>query len=344
MPDKDISLRVLLLSSMVSAVFITYTNIVCLPWDIKFYSERYNTPYILYFLFRYFYFTVLIFILAIYNLKKTETQNLRRRLLHTFVISGIAYSVYIVITQLNEYKADWYGSTLLFQFFVVWILTAFSGHLIVLTNEKQKKELEIEQLKTENLQSRYVALTNQINPHFFFNSLNGLSSLIRKKNENNALEYVDKLSDIFRYVLQSDKKNIVTLSEELSFVQSFSYLMEVRFANKLIFNVDVPSEVLDLKLPVLSLLPLLENVVVHNTIDSDHVMEISIHLNSNFELVVSNPVFPKYSIPETNGTGLQNLQNRFQLLMNQRIRIEENEEGFTVYLPLKHENDANTYS
>ena len=148
--------------------------------------------------------------------------------------------------------------------------------------------------------------------------------------------YVHQLSDIFRYILQSDRKGLVSLREELEFMLSFQYVMEVRFANKLTFSVRVEEERKDLlMLPVLSLLPLVDNVVVHNRIDSEHKMEISIVLNEQDELVVSNPVYPKLSAPDTNGTGLANLESRFTLLMNKQIRIESTEDTFRVCLPLK---------
>lgn len=201
-------------------------------------------------------------------------------------------------------------------------------------NIQRKKEQEIEQLKMENLQSRYDALMNQINPHFFFNSLNGLTSLIRKKNDEDTLTYVSKMSDVFRYILQSDKKGLVTLSEELEFVNSFFYMMKVRFANKLEFKIDVDPGKINCKLPVLSVLPLIENVVVHNQIDSEHKMTVTIWLNEDNELVVSNPEYPKITPPETNGTGIRNLSNRFALLMNKQIRVEDTGDTFSVYLPL----------
>jgi LytS/YehU family sensor histidine kinase len=197
-------------------------------------------------------------------------------------------------------------------------------------------------LKVENLQSRYDALTNQINPHFFFNSLNGLTSVIRKKNPEDALEYVNKLSDVFRYILQSDKKGLVSLGEELEFLKAFFYMMEVRFANKLIFKINVPDDKKDLRIPVLSLLPLVENVVIHNTIDSEHNMVINVSLDQQEELSVSNPVFPKLVPSDSNGTGLKNLENRFSLLMNTHIRVNNDGNRFTVYLPLKKQEDENT--
>ena len=202
--------------------------------------------------------------------------------------------------------------------------------------KQQEKEAEIQQLKMENLQSRCDALTNQINPHFFFNSLSGITSLIRKKDDSKTLQYVEELSDIFRYILQSEHKGMVTLQEELNFIEAFRYVMEVRFANKLSFSIQVDeSKQNTLTLPVLSLLPLVENVVIHNRIDIDHKMEIAIYLNSQDELVISNPIFPKSTPPKTNGTGLKNVENRFQLLTNRKIRIEPTDKTFRVYLPLK---------
>ena len=129
------------------------------------------------------------------------------------------------------------------------------------------------------------------------------------------------------------------MREELEFIQSFRYVMEVRFANKLIFSIQVDEAMQDkLTLPVLSLLPLVENLTVHNMIDSEHKMEIIIRLNEQKELVVSNPIYPKLSPPDTNGTGLKNLENRFALLMNRQIRIECDENTFRVYLPLNKQN------
>jgi sensor histidine kinase YesM len=334
----------LVLISLTSAIFIIYPNIACFSWDLRHMEPSHHQTYILFFIFRYLFFSILILILLIYNLRRFATPFFRKRLLSTFIICTIAYLIYVSISVLSGYIADCFTGILLFQYFVVCILSTFSGHIFLLTSEHRRKEQEIEHLKIENLQSRCDALTNQINPHFFFNSLNGLTSLIRKKNEENALEYVNKLSDVFRYVLQSDKKGLVKLDEELEFVQAFRYMMEVRFANKLIFNINIPCEQRFLRIPVLSLLPLIDNVVVHNIIDSEHKMEVNITLNDQLELSVSNPVFPKMSPPNTNGTGLKNLENRFSLLMDRQIRIVDDGVTFTVYLPLKKDDNENTDS
>jgi hypothetical protein len=342
--DKYTTTGKLILISLIGAVFIIYPNLAYSRWEIGLLDKSLHLSYIYYFIYRYLFFSALIWILIRYNLRKIASLVFKNRLLHTLIITGFAYLIYVLASQLFSFKGDCFTGNLVFQFFVVFIICAFVGHVSFLNSEQMRKEQEIEQLKTENLQSRYDALTNQINPHFFFNSLNGLTSLIRKKNEENALEYVNKMSDVFRYVLQSDKKGLVTLGEELDFLKAFFYMMEIRFANKLVFKVNVPDGQRDLKLPVLSLLPLIDNVVVHNTIDSEHKMDVTICLSPQLELSVSNPVFPKLTEPDTNGTGLKNLENRFLLLMNKQIRVKNDGIRYTVYLPLKKDKDENTDS
>ncbi len=323
--------------SLISAVFVSYPNIISFFWDLNRIHPSGHVSYIIFFIFRFLFFTALIWLLLWYNIRKLKTQIIIKRVINTLVITTIAYLIYVAISLSSRTHIDCFTGTLLFQFVVVSVVCTFTGHISHLYSDQRRKEQEIEQLKIENLQSRYDALTNQINPHFFFNSLNGLTSLIRKKNDDNTLAYVNKLSDVFRYILQSDKKVLVTLAEELEFVQSFRYMMEVRFANKLLFDINVDPEKMNLKIPVLSLLPLIENIVIHNTIDSDHKMEVKIWLNEKLELAVSNPVFPKLIPTETNNTGLKNLESRFYLLMNRNIRTFNDGKNFTVYLPLKNE-------
>lgn len=325
----------LLLISFISAIFIIYPNIACLPWELSFLQESAYTSHLIFFAYRYLFFALLIWRLLSFNLKKIKEYTFFKRFMYTSLVAALGYLLYAVIAFVSCTKSDCFGSILLFQFLVVDIVCTFAGHVSLLYSVQFKKEQEIEQLKTKNLQSRYDALTNQINPHFFFNSLNGLSALIRKKDDGKTQAYIDTLSDVFRYILQSEKKGLVTLADELDFIESFRYMLEVRFANKLIFDIQVDKEMFHLKLPVLSLLPLVDNIIVHNTIDSEHKMVVSIYLNEQTELVVSNPVYPKLIPSVTNGTGIKNLKGRFSLLMDKQLRIEENDKTYSVYLPLK---------
>lgn len=331
---KTISRYQLLGVSLVAALFVIYPEITWLPFDLKKLAEAEQTGYIVFFGFRYLFFVGLILMLAKANLREFMTSSFKKRITQNLIVSIAAYLIYGLVSFLLYSKVKHYGSLVLFQFLIIAILVSFVGHLIALSEEQRRKEREIEDLKVKNLQSQYDALTNQINPHFFFNSLNGLTALIRKNESEKTLTYVGKLSDVFRYILQSDKKGLVTLAEELDFVDAFRYMMEVRFANKLTYRINIDKAQQGLKLPVLTILPLLDNIVVHNSIDSDHKMIVDIQLNAAVELVVSNPIYPKLSPALTNGTGLANLQARFQLLMNRQIRIEQNEHTFSVYLPL----------
>ncbi len=173
----------LLLISLVGTIFILYTDIVCMPWILNFLKGAERQTYLWLMAFRSCYFFALIFVLIKVNLHKINTPFFMKRLFYNVLLCLVAYGICVGLSLLCDPKAKHFGSILLFQFFVVCILSALLGHIYHLYSIQRKKEQEIEQLKVENLQSRCDALANQINPHFFFNSLNGLSALIRKKND-----------------------------------------------------------------------------------------------------------------------------------------------------------------
>jgi LytS/YehU family sensor histidine kinase len=324
----------LLAMSLLGATLIVYPDIACLPWELSFIDDAEHGSLIRYFIFRYLFFIVLTWIMMYGNLQKMDSFTFRKRLLYNVAVCAIAYVAFIAIALSIFHKRDCFGSLVLFQFLIACLLSTFIGYISQLNSIQHAKQQEIERLKTENLQSRCDALSNQLNPHFFFNSLNGLTALIRRKDDSSALTYINKMSDIFRYILQSDGRGVCPLKDELSFVQSFIYMLEVRFADKLVFDVNVPEDKQSLLLPPLSLLPLIDNIVVHNTIDSQHKMIVSICVNADNELIITHPIYPKLALPDTNGTGLKNLENRFSLLMGKHIRIAHNSETYTVYLPL----------
>lgn len=323
--------------ALICTLFITYPNVVWIPWNLARLNVGEESGFWAFFAFRMLYFYGLFYFQLRYNVCRIGNISFTVRFGRNFLYTLLGCAAFVGLSYglpLLGIQTGYVGNILLFQFFVVSLLCTFIGYISVLYDSQREKEQEIEQLRIENLQSRCDALTNQTNPHFFFNSLNGISSLIRKGNDDNALLYVTKLSDIFRYILQSDRRGTVSLGEELAFICSFMHVMEVRFENKLICSIDVLEEDHELRLPVLSLLPLIENVTVHNQIDSTHRMNISIRMNGN-ELEISNPVYPKLAPPDTNGIGLQNLRYRFELMMKKEIRVETDGDTFNVYLPLR---------
>lgn len=323
--------------SLICTLFITYPNVVWIPWNLARLAPGEEPGFWAFSIFRLLYFYALCYIQLKYNTRIADCLPLAARFFRNFLYTLAGCTFFVALSYglpLAGIQTGYVGNILLFQFFVQCLLCTFISHISVLYHIRREKELEIERLRIESLQSRCDALANQINPHFFFNALNGVSALVRKGNNENTLHYVTKLSDIFRYILQSDRRGLVTLGEELEFIRSFMHVMQVRFSGKLTCTIEVPQEACGLHLPVLSLLPLMENVTVHNMIDTDHRMDIRIRMNGS-ELEISNPIYPKLTPPDTNGIGLQNLRNRFELMMKRDIRVETDGRTFCVHLPLK---------
>ena len=209
--------------------------------------------------------------------------------------------------------------------------------LLHLFDKKQEMKLEYEKIKVKQLQSSYNALMGQINPHFFFNSLNGLNSLIRAGEQEKTLEYLEGLSNVFRYILQSNHKTLVSLDEELQFVKAYTYLLGVRYEHKLFFSIQVEETYLRKKLPILSLLPLIENAVKHNVISKRHPLQIQIYTKSDNWLVILNSIRPKMEETVGHGIGLKNLRERYRMLTGRNIQIAHANGCFEVFLPLLNE-------
>lgn len=216
----------------------------------------------------------------------------------------------------------------------VFLTVMLSSVLIRLLGSKQQMKLEYEQLKTEKLQNSYNALMGQINPHFFFNSLNGLNALIQSGEKQQTLAYLDELSNVFRYILQSNKKELVTLAEELQFVKAYTYLLSVRYEGKLFFSIQADTPYLLWYLPILSVLPLIENAVKHNVISKQYPLQIDIYTAHEDKLVISNKIHPKSEDSKGSGIGLKNLWGRYRMLTGKDIQISNRKEYFKVTLPL----------
>ena len=208
------------------------------------------------------------------------------------------------------------------------------SYIYMLIYQRQAIVLENERLKSENLATRYNVLVNQINPHFFFNSLNSLAMLIREDDKEKALTYIDRLSYTFRYILRTGQNMTVTLREELNFAEAYGYQFKIRYEDKLFFDVDVDEKYYDYTLPSLSLQPLIDNAVKHNAITQKRPMHVTIRIEDE-QLVVSNPKYPLLNETSSTGIGLKNLSSRWLLITGSDIEIIDGKERFTVKLPLR---------
>ena len=207
------------------------------------------------------------------------------------------------------------------------------GWVYVLNSKQQAVVMENERLKNENLTTRYNMLVGQINPHFFFNSLNSLAMLVREKHDEKALTYIDQLSYTFRYIIQNGQSTLMTLDEELKFVEAYSYLFKIRYADKLFFDIDIEEKYRTWTLPALSLQPLIGNAVKHNSITRSKPFHISIRTENGW-LVVANPKVPKLEPEPSTGLGLENLRNRWHLITGRDIEIIDTDKEFVVRMPL----------
>lgn len=206
--------------------------------------------------------------------------------------------------------------------------SAYRQHQMGIANEKLMKE---------NIRTRYEALKNQLDPHFLFNSLNTLNGLIGIDNEK-AQEYVQNLSSVLRYTLHS--KSICTLSEELEFVDAYVQLLKIRFGESLTVNYAIDDELLKLYLMPVSLQLLVENAIKHNTISRKKPFSIQIETTENETILVRNQVNPKLKkTTEDSGLGLANLEKRYSILFNKSITVRNEENNFTVEIPLMKKSE-----
>ena len=188
-----------------------------------------------------------------------------------------------------------------------------------------------ERYKKESIRAQLESLRNQVNPHFLFNSLNTLSSLIDLDKELSK-EFLDDLSTVYRYVLQHKDEEVVKLSTELDFINSFTQLLKVRHIDGLHFHFDIPEEALSKGLPPMTLQLLVENAVKHNIASRNKPLTIEIIGQGN-GLAVRNKLQRKRKVQSTN-IGLNNIRSRYQYLIEQDIEVNEDGQYFEVRIPL----------
>ncbi|HMU10945.1 MAG TPA: histidine kinase [Ferruginibacter sp.] len=191
---------------------------------------------------------------------------------------------------------------------------------------------EKEMLKRESLQAQLNALRTQVNPHFLFNNLNTLSSLI-PEDPKHAVDFVQQLSKVYRHILDVKEEKSILLKDELDVLNAYTFLLKTRFGNNLNVHINIPEEKLQKKIVPLSLQILMENAIKHNIVSSDKPLQIQVFAE-NGSLVLSNNLQVKNQVNESTGIGLENIRNRYKLLGDKEVNVTENENSFTVSIPL----------
>jgi len=200
------------------------------------------------------------------------------------------------------------------------------------TRLKQSEE-EKKQLEKEKLWSQLEKLNQQVNPHFLFNTLNSLSSLITEDPQE-AEKFILEMSKVYRYLLDNNRHELVTLETELKFIQSFYQLLKLRYGKGVELTWPAASPYNDHLLPPLTLQLLVENAVKHNTTSKDKPLQVSILTTDQAELIIRNNLQRRTTPPLSHKIGLSNIAEKYRIMQQAAITVKEEEDSFIVCLPL----------
>ena len=197
----------------------------------------------------------------------------------------------------------------------------------------RRSELKSERLQRENARSQMMSLKNHLDPHFLFNNLNILSSLM-DKDLDLSKEYLGKFAEVYRIILQAEHSDLSILEEELQMIDSYIYLLQIRFAESVFFSIDIAESARQKVLPPLSLQMLIENAIKHNMATEQQPITIKIYTEGNEVIVENNLQKKKYDTQTRKGSGLENIKNRYEFFTDKQVQISQTTDLFKVRLPL----------
>lgn len=215
---------------------------------------------------------------------------------------------------------------------VITIIASLFTHAFHFYRALQKKEVKKQKIIAGTASARFDALKNQLDPHFLFNSLNVLTSLI-EEDPNQAQKFTTSLSKVYRYVLEQKNKDLVTVDEELNFARTYVRLLKMRFEDSIIFDIPDKSSIPEARIVPLSLQLLLENAVKHNVVTASRPLHITVSEEGGM-LVVSNNLQEKQVVKKSSGVGLQNIKQRYEILTDREVNIAKTPSNFSVAIPM----------
>ncbi len=200
--------------------------------------------------------------------------------------------------------------------------------------EQWKHTIQVnESLKNQQIRTQFEVLQNQMSPHFLFNSLNTLTALIPEDSDI-AVEFTQKLSEVYRYILQNKEKELVSLKDEMDFVEAYVFLLKMRYPENLTLKTSIDQDYYGFYIAPLTIQMLVENAIKHNTISKTHPLHISIYVENGESVVVKNNLQKKTVIEKSTKTGLANIQKRYEYLGDKKIDIITTAHNFMVAVPL----------
>jgi two-component system, LytTR family, sensor kinase len=244
--------------------------------------------------------------------------------------SGFSYILYLLEREYWDLpEVDNMRMEIFITFLITFLVTAIHESVFFYQQWKYNFSRSV-RLEKDNLEARYEALRTQINPHFLFNSLNGLATMV--EGNKPAVEYVQNLSGLLRYMLKSGERELVPLSEEMEITRSYINLQMNRFTGSLIVKTEVPEELSNHVLPPLTLQMLVENCIKHNVISRERPLTINIKAEHDSIQVINNLQL-KSGVTST-GQGLKNIKGRYSFFTKREVVINEGNGFFSVIIPL----------
>lgn len=301
---------------------------------------NWNGTLILYNFFSAFIYTLIMEILDFYLVRRAGSRAKQIILLAginvlvTFFLSFILMDIHIAFFGEPEFPGRFFVGNLI-KYATISIITLFITLIYYISYREQQMALDYERLSNENIKTRYEALKNQTDPHFLFNSLGTLKSLIRT-DPGKAEDYVQKFSVVFRYTLQ--EKDLIPLKDEIDFTKAYGDLMLIRYGENLRFDIRIDEKYDQYPIIPISVQTLVENAIKHNVISEKYPLTIQIHTTDDNCICVTNPIQPKKVKESGSGIGLRNLAERYRLMFHETIRVRRSENLYTVIIPLIHES------
>lgn len=335
-----------LLLSLLICITLNFPNILSLIFFDDYEDGRkmmhFNIIRVFVEIFTTFLVAFLVFAISFFTVKPFERHH-KLKLSQVLITIAIAIAcAFFVVLIFNSFKPEFgsdyrfrrhHDDELFLKNFFSSALSLASVFIMRLIFQKQSYELENEKLRTESLQSQFESLKNQVSPHFLFNSLTAMKTLIRESPDL-AGKYVDHLSLVLRYTLQSNEKQLVTLREEMEFTDSYLFLIKMRYDTNLVIQTEINKNQTNLMLPPLTLQTLLENAIKHNEISKRNPLTILIKTGNDDTVIVSNRIQEKLTREDGTGIGLSNLAKQYLLLGKRPIQIIQENNEFRVEVPL----------
>ncbi|MEN1785166.1 MAG: 2TM domain-containing protein [Bacteroidota bacterium] len=223
---------------------------------------------------------------------------------------------------------------------VITLIASLFSHAFSFYRALQERAVNEQKLIAGSASARFDALKNQLDPHFLFNSLNVLTSLI-EEDPHQAQKFTTSLSKVYRYVLEQKNKDLVAVDEELSFAKTYVRLLKMRFEDSIVFDIPEAASSPEAKIVPLSLQLLLENAVKHNVVTDSKPLQIKVFEDKGM-LTVTNNLQEKQVVKKSSGVGLQNIRQRYSILTDREVHIEKTERDFSVHLPMLSKPIAKT--